>query len=835
MPCIGWRRYLVIALFPAVFALPQTIDESILPAQLAAVLPVCGHICVSAFIASAWPLSACTNTNDLSCFCTSRSKSGFAIGEIGLQCLASSCPTLTSRDRELSQSIYKICEGQEGAVPNTHTVLTATAPPPSTSTAERPAINANFPVVTRSEDSVNASSENRSNTRITSTPEASSTVESLATTETITGLSTTSLQTTLVSTSTSTSVVLSTSSSTPQSESSSQTAAASAEERGPVDRPQLVGILVGVGVAIIALSTIAVVFYLRCWNKRRKRRAKRSGFDVLPSPRPDFGVGAPKREWYGRRPTSVGDGERLQVPLENRRSLPRLSTTNWIPVNPDAIGIAISPDSNDVQITPRTAEAALLRSEAALLPDKPIYQPSGPVLAPLRPWSDATFIEDDERLSDEGDSVATSSCHTSLGWPSSFPSPEEQDGNDKHLRGYQYASQVSSPRFVPPPVPATESYMTKLKRARVGPLSVDTRVPPVSNGNAGRRSSGGRNHARHRSSSGSKLRYSTESVTSFETRGDDEVENDERLTPVRESYEDGGHDDEEDGKVGSPISPERLRYPAIPRPLSGPVHKGMTRPHHFPRPPRAPRPPHPRPAGPHHHRSPPPPPPPPPTNTNPFNPPGPHLPASAPSPAHHPQSSRPSNPPRPSPLLRNDTYARSEDLVIATTQALTRATGSPDFTKENLLASKTAPQEEEQLKQMHLNDEVERARQGLELMRERAATAAAGIQHGDIVVRRGTGSGGTSTGKGVDDQIHVHVRDPSPSCPDGSHVHTTTVTPLPPLTIPSTSRQPPPQLQPKNLEHVPDWLPRMTPTQGRRDLCLVVNHADSSGRHHGHI
>ncbi len=639
---LGRRSRYVFLATPSTLAIPQNSPPQSIPAPLVAALPVCAQSCVSVFVRTAWPSAVCSPTN-LACLCASQSLSGFTLGEIGLQCLASSCPGSTNRDAALSRKIYQICEGEEDVVPHTHSVLTATSPAPVTATTRevRPLVNA-----------VDGERSESSTARVvTPTPTSVSSSSS----ESPTSTDTTPLPT-AVSTTVSTSTVLSTS--VEASPAPSTTAGVSAAQNRPLTREQIIGILVGGGIALAIISGLVILLGLRCGSRRRKRKEDTLGFNVLPSPaKKSFGEKRSDRWYSGSRP--VSRESRRPPSLSSPQPLRDLSRP-W-PSRVDshsAIGLAISPESRDFpQRTPLTATTAgPSRSGSTLLPDKPVYRPAWPVpLQSQRPASETTVIEDEDHPDGMSQRRRRSSRYSGgmSDRYSLFP-----DEDDAHLRGYQFARQMSngtSP-VIPPPAPAFESAM----RGRRGNQGTSSRK---------RRSAGHqqRNQRRRPTSNGS--------MTSFETNNDHELP----LTPVRETS--GEHEDQRD--MSSPISPDRLKYPAIPRSLSAtPVTTFAT---------------------------------------------------------HKP--SRPAAP------LRNDTYSRNEDLVIATSQALTKATGrstsnsppgmtvtggrtpvmnrGPWSSTEALIVSNA---NEEEVQRLHLDNELQFARQGLELMREKAAMARKTIE-----------------------------------------------------------------------------------------------------------
>ncbi|KAI9748681.1 MAG: hypothetical protein M1815_003038 [Lichina confinis] len=855
-----WLAGLGALLGPTAWALPQaSASASSLPEQLDDVLPTCARACLAGFVGRGWPSSVCGSKDELGCLCRTRSTSGFTLGEVGVQCVASSCSfsqTLQDEGR-----MREVCFGQDGALPNTHSLLTATTPP-SRPTEPRTSIKASIPVVTDTAETSSPSSTRSATSRsasITSTSESSSVATSstaaAAAPSTVTTVSTSDV---------------------PQA--STSATAATKESSRPLTREQIAGVCVGVAAAaaVIAVSIAAACLYFGWCVCRRKRRRDTAGFKTLPSPRPgDDG----ERGWYGRLSDQAGVNEGRRSVQEKPRAPSRL-TTQWPAVHPAAIGVALSPESKQSQFTPKPTPTVRSRSDSTLLPDKPVYRPVFPAPPRTRPFSETTVIEeeDDDAATppaaaataaaaavaaaavaaavarvDDGYEGSTSSCHTSLGWPSGYYSPDFESDNP-HLRGYQYARHLSNPPIVPPMPSAAESVMAEIKQGKLGAVvAVSHTRSPSSLGQRDHRKSGGGGGGgqvqSNRWSCGSRLRHSTTSATSFETQDDLELGTDRGLTPVRELYE---ADEDKDHAV-SPISPERLKYPVVPRSLSGAGPRGppfsgspaQRRSHLSPlhalslSP--SPSPARPRPQLP-----------------QPPQPPQPLRVAAAPGAAGPSRASL-----QPPPLLRNDTYGRSEDLVIATSQALTQATGSRQFTEQHLLAD--AATREEDLRRLHLADEVERARQGLDLMRERAAAAAANIR-------------GTAANAPDNPAVEVRAEDPSPSYPKHDHQHhhhpqqrspSYHVFPVPPhqrhetavaggaggasgagaataASIPKYSTPSPSPAetnkhdaahsqpdssssdQPRNLRNVPARLPRLTPTKKDGDLCLVLDPSSSS-------
>ncbi|KAI9842925.1 MAG: hypothetical protein M1837_006757 [Sclerophora amabilis] len=230
----------------------------------------------------------------------------------------------------------------------------------------------------------------------------------------------------------------------------------------------------------------------------------------------------------------------------------RQSTTK-----PSEIGLALSPEFTERQPTPRTMVTSRSRTASKLLPDKPVFKPPTPLIGRPRPVSEATLIED-ERASFHGSVMTGSSCRTSLEWAGAqtlnnprTPHPPIRPALPRHK---------AQPPLPPPPAvinPRTPKYAPK------GDRSCSNTTSSTSNSRSSSRNTDPRLSALLRLyTSQPHSRHSTASETSFETTGEDEGRDDTALSPLRESPN-------ENEENRSPISPSRLNYPPVPRPLSG--------------------------------------------------------------------------------------------------------------------------------------------------------------------------------------------------------------------------------------------------------------------------
>lgn len=89
------------------------------------VIPSCALTCVDAFVKSQYRTNICSELSDLNCLCTTNTTSGFTFAEAALQCTISYCPSEVTSDS--GSIVYNICESVPGALPRTHSVITATA------------------------------------------------------------------------------------------------------------------------------------------------------------------------------------------------------------------------------------------------------------------------------------------------------------------------------------------------------------------------------------------------------------------------------------------------------------------------------------------------------------------------------------------------------------------------------------------------------------------------------------------------------------------------------------------------------------------------------------
>ena len=251
-----WSLLLSFFCFSVALAGPQSLV--FLSPYISSFIPTCAQLCFEEFINDSFPTSVCSNQQDLSCLCTSKSRTGFTLGEGALQCLAQDCRDESDLDLALA---YEICSGVPNAVSETHRIITAPIQPSTTTTCNSPSTT-------------------------TSTKLFFSTIPSIHTIGASTSSSSMSLPTSLITasgtpappnpTSWNPSVQTYTTMRT-QMHSSSSTVTASAATSSVVaatasslSSGQISGIVVG-SVAAGALA-FGLLFFFTCYRMRRKRR-----------------------------------------------------------------------------------------------------------------------------------------------------------------------------------------------------------------------------------------------------------------------------------------------------------------------------------------------------------------------------------------------------------------------------------------------------------------------------------------------------------------------------------------------------------------------------------
>ncbi|KAI1773383.1 hypothetical protein F4818DRAFT_107768 [Hypoxylon cercidicola] len=98
--------------------------------DIANLVPPCARPCLESFIIGNYPSTDCTQNPTLQCLCVEQSKRGYTLGEGALQCISAEAQrgvcTISDVSGSAPRDAYLMCENINNALPNTHSVLTAT-------------------------------------------------------------------------------------------------------------------------------------------------------------------------------------------------------------------------------------------------------------------------------------------------------------------------------------------------------------------------------------------------------------------------------------------------------------------------------------------------------------------------------------------------------------------------------------------------------------------------------------------------------------------------------------------------------------------------------------
>ena len=381
-----WSLHLsFLLLLPRTLAGPQP-SISLSP-YVSSIIPTCAQRCFEDFIAQSFPTSVCPDQQDRSCLCTSKSKTGFTLGEGALQCLAQDCRDESDLDLALA---YEICFGVPNAVSETHRIITATIEPSTTTTCD-----------------------SQVTTTTTSTNIFLSTIPSIHTVSASTSSSSMSLPTSII-TASETLVPISPTSWNPsihtyttmrsQTQSSSSTVTASAATSSVVaaaapglSNAQISGIVVGSVVA--GALAFGLLFFFTCYRMRRRRmRDSGSSFggDEVVEAGPTVPYHSdPVADLKRRGPPADRAPAKAQRVLgfpnhynENRWSLWRRSPPSPLSNSSLQLGFPKPPSAPYVGSHEHSPTSAVsYRTTSQLLPEKPIYKlpPSPSRSYPARP------------------------------------------------------------------------------------------------------------------------------------------------------------------------------------------------------------------------------------------------------------------------------------------------------------------------------------------------------------------------------------------------------------------------------------------------------------------
>jgi hypothetical protein len=340
-------------------------------------IPSCAEPCLEEFIASEYPPTSCCGQN-LDCLCRTNTTSGLTLGEAALSCVIAFCYL----DPESTSNAYDICNSVSGALPETHSTLTATilatvsVPYGDTSSTQGP-----------------------TSTMAHSTPSASKT-----TLVTTTPVKTTPGTRPFTSASISPQTWM-TSNMKSQSTHFSPPSPSATQSTSSLSTPAVVGVSVASGVSAAFLAGVFLFFCVRKLRRRSAKAEKSEIFEIggsMTEP-PSFTLSPPQGPLPnpGQNPGEGTVRPNFQnFPLGPVPHGPLVVVTKP-PADPatpgdEAIGIAISPE-NDYEWSPESQSSQ--RTVSQLLPDRPDYEMypkplrlsrQGP-----RPVSGGTVFEED--------------------------------------------------------------------------------------------------------------------------------------------------------------------------------------------------------------------------------------------------------------------------------------------------------------------------------------------------------------------------------------------------------------------------------------------------------
>ena len=581
--------FLHFLLIPWTLAGPASTES--LPPSLAQTIPTCAQGCLESFISSNFPSSSCGTHPTFGCLCVTSSTSGLTIGEGGLECLFSTCPDYDF-DNTVALQVYEVCAGVQGAMPNTHSTLTATSTIVASVTKHVQATptNSNISSFSSSSRSTFPSASSvafGSNTAITTATTSPSPVSKVTSpldyarsTNAVSGGVGPSTTPTAV-----TKITTSSTSSNAAATSSSAVPAPVAAAKPVLTHPQIAGVTVAcVGAAIIGFGFCFICFCLRRKHSKRKSGWSFGGDKIIDSEETTPDMAAINARQFEHHPQPSSPPTVVAAPpprRELRLVTPSTSSDDgWKQYQrgmntEEDIALAVHPPPskslNHSPIDPSTP--ASHRTSSQLLPDKPTYSLFPPPLrvtprnssapAGLRPsgstaqrQGNSPYLKYSPRFPSNMD---TSQAHLQPGSSRqrSLSDPFYDDFNRSSPPDVnQYVQGSGSSRPVPSnypgawttpngivrkPVPPLQSPSARGLRSASSksqlpsPLRAYPSPPPIDQHYlaAIERSHSRKDPRRKQSTSSSKLtRFSNGSETSFEDADEDEARN--FLSPVAE-------------------------------------------------------------------------------------------------------------------------------------------------------------------------------------------------------------------------------------------------------------------------------------------------------------
>ncbi|RDW62593.1 hypothetical protein BP5796_10895 [Coleophoma crateriformis] len=335
---------LLYAVPASVTSTSANITNISLSPELTNFIPSCAQACFISFIEAEFPISARSTSPTLDYLCSHNTTSGYTIGEGAVQCILSEDQIgfCTGRDAEISVVVnaFAMCNGQAGALPNTHGTITATLVVQTAS----PSIVLVAPATT--------TTTHISSSSISSSKNASSSTSTSSPSTTITTSSSTSAAAAATS-------VTSPSQVTPASSSSSVT---HQDKSGALSKPQIAGIaLAGGGASALVIGGLILCASIRRKNKASKRDSDSVPFQSDPQ-KYDRGFLGPNNIYGGNSNTGNAAGK-VAPPVPPRLEISNPNMFSRRSIRPDTIGLAISPETQQSTVQGRRS--------SKLLPEKP--------------------------------------------------------------------------------------------------------------------------------------------------------------------------------------------------------------------------------------------------------------------------------------------------------------------------------------------------------------------------------------------------------------------------------------------------------------------------------
>lgn len=281
MAFLIWPLFLSM---PMLLARAGPLPTASLSPDITSIVPSCAISCLQDFVAVNYPTKLCSPRN-FNCLCQSSSIYGYTLGEGALTCLVADClkPEVVYRQ----YAVYGICQNIPGALPNTHSTLTANWPSAPTGPADpsytAPSTSAKVASTSSTIPSSSTTVPSPSSTAFASSTDlgprasassASSKVERHQTSTTRLMASATPASSTIYSSSRPAFGAPSRTAHTANEPSSTNTAAAasaiSAAAPPVLTKPQVAGVIVAsVGAAVVAAG---LCLLLVCFRRRKARR-----------------------------------------------------------------------------------------------------------------------------------------------------------------------------------------------------------------------------------------------------------------------------------------------------------------------------------------------------------------------------------------------------------------------------------------------------------------------------------------------------------------------------------------------------------------------------------